>query len=613
VRYLRATLRPRSCDPDNPHSASPRPTDGSAAGGLNGAPFTLNNRSFHEHFLKPWRGLVAVGLRGAMPSHNTVLDTPMHANRWAIRGVLRGEFGGGNLSTVSDCNDIGALAYFHIAPDHAHVVGLALRAGLDSDLQCGPGPWSYDGTSVGDAIAAGAASAADVDELVTHVLTQKFAAGLFDSPQTPAAWTARLNSPAHQQLAYEAAAQGAVLLKNDGGLLPLSTGARKVALLGPHMQCNADGTAAPCPTRDAYLGSYTLDDGSVTVDLLPAALAAAAPAWAQSVAPGCAIDGDPRLDLVPAAVAAAAAADVSILALGDSLASCGEWQDRDSLDLPGGQMALLAAVAALGKPLVVVLINGRAASFGPANAVLNNITALVEAWRPGQEGARALADIIIGAVNPSGKLASQWAQNVGQLGSGAQPWVARRVAKWLANNRSPADPTDGRVYDPYVASAFPSTPLFRFGSGLSYTSFNYTSLGLSPAPAVASLPGGGTFSGRGRAGYVDAISTAVVTASVTVCNTGARAGTEVVQVYVQDPIAGFGFETPIVPMWKRLVGFARVPLEAGACDTAAVPILADDLAVYDDLMQLRVVPGAYVVTAGGRSDTDFLSAPLVLA
>ena len=514
---------------------------------------------------------------------------------------------------MSDCNDIGALSFFHIAPNHTRVVGYALRAGVDSDLQCGAGPWSYDGTSVADAVAAGFASAADVDELVTHVLTQKFAAGLFDTPLSPPAWAARLNAPQHVELAYEAAAQGVVLLKNERGTLPLAAVTPlKVALIGPHMTCNAAGTASPCPTRAAYLGSYILDDGSVPVDLLPAAIAAAAPAWSLAVEPGCAIDGDPRLDLIPAAVAAASAADVVVLALGDSLASCGEWADRDSLDLPGGQLALLAAAAATGKPLVLVLINGRAASFGPGNALLANVSAVLEAWRPGQQGARALADIITGAVNPSGKLVSQWAQHVGQMGSGAQPWLARRIGKWLANARSAPDATDGREYDPYVASAFASTPLFRFGSGLSYTAFNYSALTLSPAPAVAALPSGGTFSGRGRAGYVDAISTAVVTATVTVCNTGTRAGTEVVQVYVQDPAGGFGFDTPIVPFWKRLVGFARVPLGAGACGAVDVPLLADDLAVYDDNMQLRVVPGAYTVTAGGRSDQDVLSALLIL-
>lgn len=619
---------------------------GSAAGGLNGAPFVLNNRTFFEHFLRPWRAAVAVGLRGAMPSHNMVLETPMHASRWALRGVLRGEFGMGNGALVSDCNDIGALKYFGIAAgddNHTRVVGYALRAGVDLDLQCGPETgWSYDGLSVADAIAAGYAAQADVDELVTHVLTQKFActspprpdgssaaqppirqltafthpmhctqtAGLFDAPMTDPSWAARLNAPAHQQLAYEAAAQGLVLLKNNG-LLPLAPTTARVALLGPHMVCDPNG-GSKCLARDSLLGSYTLDDGSVDVPLIPEGFAAAAPNASVTVAPGCAIDGDPRLDLIPAAVAAARAADVAVLALGDTLQSCGEWADRDSLDLPGGQLALLAAVLATGTPTVVVLVGGRAASFGPANALLQNVSALLLAWRPGQAGARAIADVLVGAVNPSGKLASQWAQHVGQLGSGAQPFLAKRVGKWIANGRSAPDATDGREYDPYVASAFPSTPLFRFGAGLSYTTFEYRSLALSPAPSIASLPGGGVFSGRGRAGYAGAINTPVVTATVMLCNTGSRAGAEAVQVYSQDPAAS-DFETPLVPYWKRLVGFGKILLAAGACDSLAIPLLADDLALYDPAMNLRIIAGSYAITAGGRSDADTLRATLVMA
>lgn len=586
---------------------------GSAAGGLNGAPFVLSNRTLFEHFLRPWRATVAVGLRGAMPSHNAVLDTPMHANRAMIRGVLRGEFGGGNMALVSDCNDIGALALFGIAANATRSMGYAIRAGVDLDLQCGPSPrWSYSNASVAAVVAAGFASAAEVDELVAHVLTQKFASGLFENPMTDPAWAVRLNNSESRALAYEAAAQGIVLLKNSGGVLPLNASLTpRIALLGPHMVCNPAGNG-PCLARDSMLGSYVLDDGEVPVPLIPDAFSASAPSAIFSVAPGCAIDDDPRLDLIPAAVAAAQAADVVVMALGDTLQSCGEWADRDSLDLPGGQLQLLAAVAALGKPLVVVLINGRAASFGPGNLLLSNVTALVEAWRPGQAGAQAIVDILLGAMNPSGKLASQWAQHVGQMASGAQPFLQKRVAKWLANNRSAADPTDGREYDPYIATAFPSTPLFRFGTGLSYTSFAYKTLSLSAPLPISSLPGGGVFSGRGRAGYVDAINTAIVTATVNVCNTGDRAGTEVVQIYSQDPPAS-DFDTPLVPYWKRLIGFGRLALAAGACDAINIPILADDLALYDPSMALRIVAGAYTISAGGMSDEDTLQEILTMS
>ena len=151
------------------------------------------------------------------------------------------------------------------------------------------------------------------------------------------------------------------------------------------------------------------------------------------------------------------------------------------------------------------------------------------------------------------------------------------------------------------------------GHGLSYTSFTYSTLQLSAAPAIASLPGGGIFSGRGRQGYLDAINTAVVTAEVRVCNTGARDATEVVQLYSQDPPGDWGGDVVLVPHWKRLVGFTRVPIAAGACQTATIPLLADDLAVYSDAMVLRIQPGNYTISAGGRSDQDTAQATLILS
>ena len=388
---------------------------GSAAGGLNGAPFVLSNRTLFEWYLRPWRAMVAVGLRGAMPSHNSVLDVPMHGNRWLTRNVLRFEFGAGNISTVSDCNDIGAMQYFRVAGNLSRNTGLAMRAGLDGDLQCGrlgSGGLMDQAyyTNIPSAIAGGFATVADLDELVTHVLTQKFAAGLFDQPLAPEEWVSRLNAPANRRLAYEAAAQGVVLLQNNG-LLPIDFSKKpRVALIGPQAACfggGAGGEVAACETRENWLGSYILWSPNVPVPLLPEAFNATFPAVPVTTTQGCSIDGDPRLDLIPAAVAAAAAADVAIVAVGDSMASCGEWADRDSLDLPGGQIALLEALANTSTPLVVVLVNGRAASFGPANALLGKFAAVVEAWRPGEEGAQAVLDIISGSVVPSGKLASQ--------------------------------------------------------------------------------------------------------------------------------------------------------------------------------------------------------------
>ena len=373
---------------------------GSAAGGLNGGPFQLNNRTLFEHFLRPWRALAAVGVRGVMPSHNAVLDVPMHLNKWAINGVLRNEFGFGSGMTVSDCNDIGASFFFGVASNLTQVTARAIKAGLDADLQCGPDPRIASYIQwIPDALAAGLVTLDDLRALASRYLTQKFAAGLFDAPLE--AWLSRLDAPAHRQLAYEAAAQSIVLLQNANGTLPLAldgAGAiKRVALIGPMMTAASGG-------RDNMLGSYTLDNGVIEVDLLPTAFNKTFPALAYSVAVGASPDSLSESGIA-AAVAAAQGADVAIVAVGDSLQTCGEWLDRDDLSLPGAQLALLQALVASAPatPIVLVLINGRAASFGPANALLAQMAAVVEAWRPGEMGALALVDIISGRVNPSGK------------------------------------------------------------------------------------------------------------------------------------------------------------------------------------------------------------------
>lgn len=582
---------------------------GSAQGGLNGGPFALSNRSLFEHYLRPWRALAAVGVRGVMPSHNAVLDVPMHLNKWAIQNVLRNEFGFGNGMTVSDCNDIGTAYFFGIAANLTQVTARAIKAGVDADLQCGTDPdtASYI-DKIPDAISAGLITIEDLRPLAARYLTQKFASGLFDAPLTDESWLTRLDAPAHRQLAYEAAAQSIVLLQNTGDALPLNFGAsvKRVALIGPMMTIASGG-------RDNMLGSYTLDNGVIEVDLLPEAFNKTFPALSYSVEVGASPDSLSEAGIA-AAVAAAQNADVAIVAVGDSLHSCGEWFDRDSLDLPGAQLALLQALVANASqtPIVLVLVNGRAASFGPANALLGSMAAVLEAWRPGEMGAQAIVDILSGKVNPSGKLASQWAQNVGQMGSGAQPWLQRRVAKWVANGRSAPD-ADGREYDAYVSTQYSSLPLFRFGHGLSYTSWSYKTITIDGVAPVSSLPGGGTFSGRGGQGYRDALAAVVLTAHVNLCNSGSRDGTEVVQLYARlEPQDLFPDGLPIVPHWKRLVGYGRISLAAGACGTLDLPVIADDLALYDDVMVLRVIPAAYIFSAGGRSDLDSLVANVTL-
>lgn len=289
--------------------------------------------------------------------------------------------------------------------------------------------------------------------------------------------------------------------------------------------------------------------------------------------------------------------DVAVVVIGDSLRTCGEWGDRDSLDPAGGQLQLLQAVAAVAHTTVVVLIHGRPATFGYDNALLANVSALLAAWRPGEEGGTAIANIITGAVNPSGKLAQSWPRSVGQVMGGAAPWLQRVRGKWVANSRGCAGDAQGRCYDPYVDSD--STPLFPFAFGLSYTTWAYEALTLEHpggvSPLLAGPPGGDVFM-------------PAATAVVTVRNSGQVAGQEVVQVYVVDP-AGL----PFVPFWRRLVGFAKVRLAPGERAAVRVPLLWADLAQYDTGMELQLFPGTYNVSAGGASNSRPVSATLTVA
>lgn len=494
------------------------------------------------------------------------------------------------------------LADYRFAANATHAAALGLKAGVDYDLQCGDNPdtWSYN--KLQDALQEGLVDETDIDTAAGHVLTSKFAAGLFETPLVPTSGVvALINSPEKQQLALEAAQQGVVLVMNNH-TLPLNLGGsetedgvKKIALLGPIAACgNTPGQPGSCPTAvNAMTGSYTL--GGVLPTLLDEALrSAAGDALNVTWAPGAAVRGPPGAgaEMLPEAVALAKDADVAIVVVGDGDGSCGEWADRDSLDPDGGQLQLLEAVLDTGTTTVVVHIGGRPMTFGYANAPLDRMGTFITAFRPGQAGGTAIVDVITGKVNPSGKLVQPWPRSVGQVRSGASPWLAEVRGKWIANNRQPAD-ADGRHYDGYQdAGALSGSPLFYFGHGLSYTTYEYESLAVSVSPLE-----GGVASG-----------TVVATATVSLKNTGAVGGTEVVQVYLQDPAGAL----PFVASWKRLVGFGRVRLDPGQSTQLHVPLLVDDVALHDEHFKPRIVAGAYLLSAGPASNADSLTANVTL-
>ena len=532
---------------------------GAAIGGLNGAPAELSERTLREFFLKSWKAFAKAGGKGAMTAHNTVLDRPCHANPWLVNTVFREEFSFGDGIIVSDCNDIEALMDFRVAKDMPSAAAAALDGGVDLDLQCGS---SSAYTSLSAAIGQKLVNETTVETAARRVLLEKMAVGLFDHPLTDETLVKGLNNPKHQALALQAAEEGIVLLINkpppgshsSKPLLPLSAMTKSIAVLGPNGGCSdleiARALTAGKSTMDAdacaagmnMLGSYTQYQYNptgahpVSVPTAFEGLKAAFPDATVRYEAGANI-GDTNTSRIGAAVALAKASDVAVVVLGDDLHTSSEWGDRDSLDLPGGQLQLLEAVVASGTPVVLVTVTGRTPTFGgPDNSVLANVTAMMSAFRPGQAGGTAIGNLIAGAASPSGKLGQSWVRSAGQAMSGAAPFLQWRVGKWVANSRSPPDP-DGRVYDPYNthAGAHPTVrmvsfaggkdlsdelgaggsteaePLFRFGDGLSYTNFSYANVTVSALNPEAET---------------------VATLSVELTNTGERSGTEVVQVYV---------------------------------------------------------------------------------
>ncbi|XP_062516640.1 beta-xylosidase-like isoform X2 [Corticium candelabrum] len=561
---------------------------GSEAGGQNAAPAHISERTLREVYLKPWRAFAQSGGRGMMASHETIDSIPCHANSLLINDILRTEFNFTDGIAISDCNDIGVLVDYRVAQNSSHAAAKALQAGVDIDLMCGDSPdkWSYN--KLHDSLNEGLITNKDIETACSRILAAKFASRLFDEPMADPSRISIINNSNHRSLAYDAAIEGLVLLKNfdetlGRPLLPLQhrrdiKSPISLAIIGPNAGCT--NSSWMCDSVSNMLGPYTQHNADVEVKTVyQAAVDSLGPNYWVNFSRGCNID-DNKTDMIAAAVDTAMRSDIAILVLGDSLHSCGEWSDRDSLDLPGAQLLLLESIINVKRApnselenILVALVNGRPATFGPNNALLDSIDVLLVGFRPGQMGAQAIIDVLMRGVEPRGRLAQSWPRSVGQVHGAASPWLQEIRGKWIANSRSKPDP-DGRIYDPYVNS--PATPLFYFGYGLSFGRFNYS----NPTATMT----------KNKEHPVEV--------SVTVLNTGKQPGTEVVQVYLQDPVVNH------VRYWKRLVGFQKIFLLTGQSKTVNIPLRMDDIAMYDDNMKFRIVEGTYTLRFGGHSSAD---------
>ncbi len=536
---------------------------GQPQAGNNVAPAMLGERELREAFFPPFRAVVErTGIAAVMPSYNEIDGVPSHANTWLLGEVLRGEWGFDG-AIVSDYAGVEELHTFHkLAPDLGHAALLALRAGVDCDLPDGN---AY--RTIADEVRAGRIPMALVDRACAHMLRLKFRAGMFEAGPVDARAAARLTANDEARaLALETARKAITLLKNDG-TLPLTPGAHKrVAVIGPNSAITRLGGYSSIPRS-----SVTLLDGvraklAGKAEVLHAQGVFITRDENRSTDNVQLADREQNLRLIAEAVEVAKTADVIILAIGDTEQTSREGYarthlgDRTDIDIVGEQNELFDAMKATGKPVVVVALNGRPPSWPNVVAGAN---AMLECWYLGQEGGTAMADALFGDVNPGGKLPVTVVREEGQI-------------PFFYNHK----PSARRGY------LFADTsPLFPFGFGLSYTTFEMSGPRLS-APKI------------GRAG--------TVTVEVDVANTGSRAGDEVVQIYVHDQVASV--TRPI----KELKAFERVTLQPGETKTVRFTLGPEAFRMWDIDMNEVVEPGLFDILAGPNSE-DLKSATLEIA
>jgi len=525
---------------------------GQPEGGRNTAPAVIGPRALREVFLPPFEAaLKEAGAQSVMASYNEIDGVPSHANRWMLTDLLRGEWGFQGV-VVSDYFGVSELERrHHVVEDRATAGRTALSAGVDIEL---PEPAGF--ASLLAELKAGRIAEADLDQAVFRVLRAKLMLGLFEHPYVEDV-IPEPERVADRALARRAAQESIVLLKNDGGLLPLDPSRLKsIAVIGPNASvCRLGGySGVPDKTVSVIEGIRSRLDGKVkVVTAQGCGLTEGNRGWYDSEV----VLSDPSHDrkLVAEAKKVAAEADVSILVIGQNEQLSREaWSakhlgDRSSLELVGAQMELARAVIASGRPTVVLLIHG-----GPLSIpeLARTAPAILDGFYLGEETGNAVADVLFGDVSPAGRLPL------------SIPRSAATVPAFY-NRKPSAD----RLYLFEQAG-----PLWAFGHGLGYTTFRYDGLTVNPSRIA---PDGST------------------RVSVTVTNTGKRASEEVVQLYLHDKVASVA--RPI----KELKGFRRIHLQPGESKRVDFQLGSQELALWDKQMKRIVEPGGFDVMVGASS------------
>jgi beta-glucosidase len=536
---------------------------GAALGGRDYDEVNLSDSELWNVYLPPFKAAVDAGAGNIMTAYMDLNGIPATGNDWLLTEVLRGLWGFGGF-LVSDAQAVHNLRTHGFAADLTDAGVRALRAGVDLEMAFGDPAYAH----LPEAVEAGLVDEEALDACVRRVLTAKIRMGLLEQPYVDTERAREvLADPDHRAVARQAAQRSAVLLRNEGGLLPL-TSPGSIAVIGPLADSRRD-------TLGPWIFDFDLDE---TVTVLDGIRSRAGRGVEVGYAPGIrpahrvfpsmfdrfhgnapadpeGFDDDAEL---ARAVTLARASDVALVVLGEWQNMIGEGASRSSLELPGGQLALLRAVAATGTPVVLLVMNGRPLDLRWA---AENVPAILDIWYPGTQGGAAVADVLFGDVAPGGKLPFTWPRTVGQV-----PLVYSHTI-----SHDPGE--QGRRYWDEE-----STPLFPFGYGLSYGRFDYGDLTLDRD--------------RIQAGQT-------VTVSVTVTNAGERAGDEVVQLYIHQR---YGSASRPV---RELKGFQRVTLAAGESRTLEFPLGPGELRYWNAAARDWVIDATTVdVFAGGDSTAE---------
>jgi beta-glucosidase len=529
---------------------------GAAEGGRDYNTVDIPERTLRQVYLPPFQAAVQEGAATLMSAFNTLDGVPATSNSFTLDQVLRREWGFQGF-VVSDYASVKETMAHGIANDDATAARKALLAGLGMDMAT-----NLFFSQIPNLVKSGALPMATLDDAVRRVLRLKLALGLFENPYSDESTLPQ--GPEGLELARTAAEESLVLLRNDpvngAPLLPLAaTAGKTIALIGPH----ADDAVE-------MMGSWAFTSKPSNVVTLRSALAerAAKEKMTLLYAKGSDVLGEDRSGFAPA-VEAARKADVVLMTLGEPAAATGEACSRTRLDLAAGHQELLEAVAATGKPVVLILFNGRPLTI---NSAAKQIPAILEAWYPGNQAGPALVRTLFGDVSPSGHLTVSFPRSVGQEPLYYNALSTGRPAPASLDLSKPPKDFAGRWVSRYIDEQ--NSPLFPFGHGLSYTEFQYSPVTVSAASISAA-----DVNERG----------ATLTLSADVSNTGKRPGTEVVQLYIR--LRGTSVARPV----RELKGFRRVELLPGQSKRVELALTKEELSFWNIDMKYVVEPSALQV------------------